>query len=88
MISTRILVTLLFVICVTSINALPVQHDSVAKPRFIGTVARPGVGDAIDKEVGKAARTFRTSKAAVISISVGLVVAVILLLLWFCGCMK
>ena len=79
----RCFVLLLLFVCVASISAAPVPMDNT-----LPTVVRGGVGDTINDGVNKVSGKLRISKTAVVSISVGLAVLVLLLLLWFCGCMK
>ncbi len=79
MLPNRLLALLLLVAAVSAAAAVPVASETALRPATV----RPNVGDMMNKEIGKASRTFSTSRTVVIAIIIS-VVAVLAAILCCC----
>ncbi len=92
MIPKRFITVLALALCLIAASAAPAPATPALIQSNPDVAVRANVEHAINKEIGKASRTFNLSRTAIIAIVIGCAVAVILLVFCLicccCGCCK
>lgn len=82
----RFAAVILFALCFVAACATPVPTSSAVELSKPDVAVRNNVGGTINKEIGKASRTFKLSRTAVIAIAISCSVAVFLLICCLVSC--